>query len=603
MGEGDAARAEYAIAQGVRAGMSEVALRRDVRGSEPVSLGWSDRRIGLDALDSIVFRARRGLRPFLALILESEADWTLRSVESTIKALPEHTSPALVALTEERQLGHLLAELLKLPGGAAVAAATEEVSRRLHEAEPYSIREDSAQRSVMNALDDALGVTTDEQAVMLAGFAKELHQSTATLLSRAIARFGGNGLTVLLIGEDEKDFQNPAVATLQMAFEGASHILQSDPESVDEDQSGMGVHPKKWTTHAGWATAGLTLAALIGVLADGSERSTAVPPTLSEDIIFCSARSGVHQYYRWGQSMGVERLSTDTAAFVVRNDEPVCAGGRLILSARADSFHLPVSTNGRTEWRTYPNVRSRGQVEGTRIELVETTARTIPVANTHLVVLAQRDGDWTLFDPRQGDTLSLPVPIGGQLVDLSRTSGLVRLRNAAGVQFLSVFDRDTGGVEFSTPGLIDDSDGHWLSDGRILISRGAVGADEDGSLELMVIHPEDGREEVLTRNDWNDYETRLSPDRTHVCWQSEEYGHYESDIRVMRIDDRVVLPQRHEPGRQSGCYFSSDGSFIVYLSVESGDSELVGRSVRGGGPFRITNFPGIEVIMGTVPMR
>ena len=606
--EGNAQRAERALAQGVLAGISEVALRRDVRGVESMSLGWSDRRVGLDALESVVFRARRGLSAMCSLVIESEPGWALRSIETALQALPERTSPVLITLTEERQLGHLLAELLRLRGGAGVGTATEEVSRELLRTKPYPLNDESAQLSVTNALADALDVTTDEQAVMLVGAARELHQSTAGLLSRAISRFGGQGLTVLLVGEDESDFRRPPVATLQTAFEGSSHILQIDPEPLAGDHHVSEVAsspPTEWKTHAGWAVTSLTLAALAAlttVMTIGSEQPATASPSLSQDIVFCSVRSGIPQYYRWGQSLGVERISADTAFHVLRGDERLCAG-RLILSARADSFHLPVLSDGRTEWRTYPNTRTRGNLAGTPIVLDETTAITIPTERSPLIVLTRGDEEWSLFDTHEGETLSVRVPSGGTLVALFGASALIRSPSHAGVIAYSVINRTTGEVTAASPGLIPEENMVWGSDEQVVLARGATGADEDGSLELVLVNTEDGTEEFLTRNDWNDYEVGVSPDRTHVCWQSEEYGHYQSDIRVMRIDDRQILPQEEERGRQAACDFSSDGSFIVYGSYASGDRELVGRSIGGGPPVRITNFLGYEAFVGSVPIR
>ena len=605
VGEGDAVRAEHAIAQAVLAGISEVALRRNVRGVESTSLGWSDRRVGVEALESVVFRARRELRPICALVIESEPGWTLRSIESTLRALPERTSPALISFGEERQLGDLLDGLLQLPGGAGVGTATEDIRQRLIEPEPYAMSDERAQLSVMNALAEALEATTDEQAVMLVGSANELHQSTATLLSRAISRFGGHGLTVVLVGEDEMDFQRPAVATLQTAFEGSSHILQSDRETLAEDHhlTGVASAPSaRWTTHTGWAIASLALAALTAVMTTRSGQPVTTAPPLSEDVIFCSGRGGAPQYYRWGQTLGVERISPDTAFHVLLGDERRCSG-RLILSARADSFHLPVLSGGRTEWRTYPNSRTRGNLRGVPIVLDETTAVTVATEGDPFIVLARGDEQWTLFDTHEGRTLSIPVPAGGRISELSGPSALVLSLSDAGKDAYSVIDRTTGEVTAASPGLIHEAHPGWISDSQILLARGAMGADEDGSLELVLVNTRDGTEDLLTRNDWNDYEVTISPDRTHACWQSEEYGHYQSDIRVMRIADWRILPQEEEPGRQSGCHFSSDGSFVVYSTYVSGDRELVARPIGGGPRVPITLFPGDEHFVGSVPIR
>ena len=603
--EGDTARVESALAQGVRAGISEVALRRDVRGSDTAGLGWADRRVGVDALQSIVFRARRGLRSACTLVMESEPGWTLRSIESALADLPDRTAPSLISLPEQRQLGHLLAALLKLRGGAGVDSATDKLSRRLLDDLPFDLDSEGPQLSVMNALADALDEATHEQAIVVVVSATELHQSTATLLARAIARYGGDGVTLLLVGEEEKVFRRPPVTTLQAAFESVDHIIQIDPDVAgvhDKDAALMpGGGHAPWSTHAIWAAASLALVAITGLLS--TRLSGPAPlPTLSEDIVFCSARGGAPQYYRWGQTFGVERISADTAVFIRLGEDQVC-GGRLVNTADGDSVLLSVISDGRIEWRRYPNVRTRGNLVGTPLPLNDPTGQTISHGGRTLIVLSAEEGEWTLFDPLRATTLTASIPAGDRLRAVGESGWLVEGPNDRGIMGTKVIDPQTGAIIFETNSLIDEMQGSWFDGDQILLARGPQGDEEDGSLELIVVDPATGSEEILTRNDWNDYELTVSPDGMHVCWQSEEQGHFASDVRVMRTRGRMILPQEDEPGRQNGCHFSGDGSFVIYYSDTFGDREVVARSLADGVPVRISRLPGAEQFVGTLPIR
>ena len=78
---------------------------------------------------------------------------------------------------------------------------------------------------------------------------------------------------------------------------------------------------------------------------------------------------------------------------------------------------------------------------------------------------------------------------------------------------------------------------------------------------------------------------------------------FASDVRVMRARGRMILPQEEEPGRQNGCHFSGDGSFVIYHSDAFGDRELVARSLADGVPVRVSRIPGGEQFVGTLPIR
>ena len=94
--------------------------------------------------------------------------------------------------------------------------------------------------------------------------------------------------------------------------------------------------------------------------------------------------------------------------------------------------------------------------------------------------------------------------------------------------------------------------------------------DEDGLMELFLLDLKTGAEERLTRNGWNDYVPRWSPDGRKICWQSEEYGHYEMNIRVMDLETREQRVLVSDPGRNSGCNWTPDGRAVVYRAYGDG---------------------------------
>ena len=98
--------------------------------------------------------------------------------------------------------------------------------------------------------------------------------------------------------------------------------------------------------------------------------------------------------------------------------------------------------------------------------------------------------------------------------------------------------------------------------------------DEDGLMELFLLDLETGSEERLTRNLWNDYVPHWSPDGRMICWQSEEYGHYEMNIRVMDVEAREERVLVSDPGRDSGCGWTPDGRAVVYRAYGDGDPDV-----------------------------
>ena len=595
-----------ALAQAELAGISALAIRKLLDGDQIQSAAWANTRVGLSAVEAIVFRARRGLPSSFVRLLESESGWGLESLRAVKDALPSFTRPAVLTLADSRPLAHLLTDLIDLPGGAGIRPATRQTLLRLDTDAEVMWQTGEGQSEVILALADSLEAVLDEQALIIVGTANDLPQQLSTVLSRAIAQMGGDGLTVVIVGTEERDFLTPPVATLRGACPHEAHILQDFP-THERNISEGGHRPPSATPTRGrperllrprtWAEMALsvTLIALITVqFLDRQPTAT----KLGQDIVFCSDRGGPPQYYRWGLDLGVERISADTAISQV-----VTCKGHVVLAANGDSLYLPVLSGGQEQWRSYPNSRVRSNLTGDILPFpVQPQSTAMLGSETYVVIDAQVD-EMTLLDALTKDTIRVVLPPGQALADVLDSEVLVRSQDTNGILTISMISQDSRSSVFSTGSTVDETDGWFLMDGSFILSRGKTREEEDGSLDLVIIDPRTGSEEWLTQNDWNDYEISLSRDRKYGCWQSERFGHYESDIMLVDLSTRETLPLADERGRQNGCRFSDDGSFVAYQSMASGDLELMARSIDGGPPVRITTFPGRETLMGFLPIR
>jgi Tol biopolymer transport system component len=86
-------------------------------------------------------------------------------------------------------------------------------------------------------------------------------------------------------------------------------------------------------------------------------------------------------------------------------------------------------------------------------------------------------------------------------------------------------------------------------------------------MEIVMLDRSTGREELLVSNRWNDYNPSWSPSGSAFCWQSEEFGHYESRVLVMEVTTRRVrVLTGGVPGRNSDCRWTPDGRGVVVRS-------------------------------------
>ena len=474
---------------------------------------------------------------------------------------------------------------------------TQAAALALTEEESLKGGDGPTQAMIARAVADGLDAVSEERAVILMADVRGLGHEAATILLEAIVRAVGDGLTVLLFGEDKEDFLNPPVRALEAACATRVHILQIDGNRLYQAaiQDPTDIEPPRatfWTTYGAWSGVTGALIALTYLLATGRE-SPSPTREIGADVVFCAQRGDIPHYFRWGQDWGVERLSGD----------PADCEGDLILTDNGDSLYLPIRSGEEVQWVSYPNRRTRSNLPGSRLPFQEATNRVVRGKSATYIVLSVRERSWALYNTSSQDTVIFSLPEGGYLADLSERYVLALFENDQGALKHQLLDRETQQVLFMTLGDIDETPGYLTSRDQIVFARGLQEDDEDGSLELVMVDPESGSETLLTNNDWNDYGLHISKTRGHICWQAEEFGHYEQDILAMDLETQIEVPAARGSGRQERCRFSLDGSFLTYISGESGDEELMLRFLDGGFEHRVTAFSGTEYVVGTVPIR
>lgn len=128
----------------------------------------------------------------------------------------------------------------------------------------------------------------------------------------------------------------------------------------------------------------------------------------------------------------------------------------------------------------------------------------------------------------------------------------------------------------------------------VIFVRGRGVGEEDGNMDLFLLDVAAGVEERLTDNRWNDLLPAWSPDGRYLCWQSEEDGHYEMNIRVMALEDRRQRVLVDWPGRQANCFWSPDGGAVAFEDRSDGDWDAFLMPLDGGDPTNLTRFAGAD---------
>lgn len=376
---GDEVTVRRTLRLGVRAGLKEDALTAAIYGPHAPRPSWAAATVGASGLETLVYRARGGLPSMVALVLETTDGWARRALTNRVAELPVEGRPALVVLErgdgEGDELATLLADLLELPGGAAVREGTVGAVHRLRTAEGLAGVEEG-RADVEAALADALDAVLHEQALVLMVRVADLRFHTAGFLARAMALQGGEGLTVAVVGESEQGLSALPVQALVQAGRELRHVREiggpdaprggtrpspppgtssSDGGSTAEEGTAASARSRR---HVAILAAAALVLFMVGarVVLSGEDG-----PLTSYDVLFCSARSGIPQYYRWSaRTSVVERFSLDTAAYLVQDGATRCRGETVVGSG--DSVRLAGRSGERFGWRSHPDVRSRGDL-------------------------------------------------------------------------------------------------------------------------------------------------------------------------------------------------------------------------------------------------
>jgi DNA-binding SARP family transcriptional activator len=178
-----------------------------------------------------------------------------------------------------------------------------------------------------------------------------------------------------------------------------------------------------------------------------------------------------------------------------------------------------------------------------------------------------------------------------------------------GVRSLWALDADDPGAG---PRRLTD---HALQDTRptphprgILFVRGFGEGAHDGDMGLVLLEwdpatPTPPRETALVDEPWNDLDPAWSPRGTHLCWQSEEFGHYESQVKVMELSTRERWSVTSGmPGRHANCSFTAAGRHVVFMGMaESGVSQVFVVAREGGAPENLSRMEAAAAPLLLVP--
>lgn len=637
--------AQRVIRLGVRGGLMRDSLHAAIYGTPSDRSSWAAATIGSPGLETLVFRARPGLESLMALVVEDEDGWAPKVVTELLALLPEEGRPALVHLPDqtgapEDEIAALMRLLASLPGGAAVRQSTLELIENLA-SNPGSFEDHRTRSAAESALADALDAALDEQALVLTLRAAGTRLQPASILARALALQGGEGATLVVYGATERELSALPVQTLLNACRELRHVRQgrtvplgpplvaatpqpvSPPEALE---AGVEVvAPPRGPTpgplpaspapgeiraryrseiHQRVKHLGYLAAAAFAVGAAGLAFATGGPsvspprPVTDYDILFCSNRTGVFQYFRWSAATRiVERVTADTALANLSAGEPTCIPTGF--GARdGDSLYLAVavgggpSEGGTVELRKYPNVPTRADLSGRVV--ISDSARFASIGDSMVATFDTEGLVGMLHHLGTGERT--PWPAGWNLIHAAH--GPVLAGGLSGGSLVRL-DIRTGAVEMH-PELEEWGAWRGSSGDSVITSRGRRGEEEDGSLEVVLHHLGTGQEERLTDNDWNDYDVQWSPDGRHICWQSEELGHYRSEIMVMDLRTRRSWNLSSSEGRDWGCHFTPDGRAVVYLSLRTGNVEVWLQPVEGGEAVDVTLHPSVDAFAGFV---
>jgi hypothetical protein len=638
--DGNEVEAQRVVRLGIRGGLLEDALHPAIYGTATDRSSWAAAALGTGGLETVVFRARPGIESLAVLVVDEDDGWTPSTLADLLSALPAEGRPCLVPIREhteapETEISTLLGLLTSLPGGAAVRQGTLDLVAHLASS-PGAFDDPQGRASAEVAVADALDAALAEQALIFTLPAPRIRLQPTEILARALALHGGEGATLVVHGSSERELASLPVQTLTQACRHLRHVRQGStlplappplaatlqptssydaievgtdtaPPSEDAAPSPPATPPavevraryrsevRQRLTHLGYLA---TAAFAVG--AAGLLFATAAPPEPlpDYDIVFCSTRTNAWQYFRWnGETRVVERISNDTASF----GRSACGAGA---SADGATFWMATVRSGdgsgadRAQLMRYPNVDSRrdlvGQVEVSGLSNIRPYR-----ADRDRFALMTTDtlGVATLLDPETGRRT--PMPPSPIMIDGVVGPWLVgtMLEKPWGV---ARFNPTTQTLQRLTMSPIDELVPILRGD-TVLFARGRQGDEEDGSLELMLLNIRTGEEEQLTENGWNDFEMDWSPLGHHICWSSEELGHYQADVWVMDLRTRRRWNLSDAPGREGACRFTPDGLAVLYAEFGAAGRDLLLKPVMGGDAIAVARYAGEDRFAGFLP--
>lgn len=570
-------------------------------------------RTGRDALSALVYRSRPQLPGILVRCLDGPGNEVDGILSSLVGELPEAHRPYLIQLASsdmdrDSPLGAaatLLRALVNAPGGAGVHGQT----RRLATPEAHAVAPAEFPGALATALADALDAVMDEASVIVVLPAAALTGESARVLRESLGRTGGtDGLTFILVGRDAGELSSLAIQELCPALPTTLSISLATSEAP---APGSAPPPQMRPPGSGpraWRRVGA--AALVLVLVSvGAALNWRVDPLASLDggeVVICSDRSGVLQLYRLSpRTSTVERVSPfevvgcpqpsgggwNESGYLVApvwdGDEAVVVKLDLRGNPRGDAPELARIALPR--WADGPDVIFYPFGPGHSLVMAAVQE------NDSLRAAILDHGTWSWKEvvlPLQGVSRSWAGPAAPEVFATVRRGGpdqLVRV------------NLESGSVQTLTPDDQNVSRALVWGDSHIVYQVGAVGEEEDGSLELWDLDVGSGARSRLTENEWNDHEIVVNADGTGVCWKSEEHGHWSADIMFMESPRHRVRALNRSDLREGQCAWTPDGRAILYASwseMPNRRNALLIKSVTGGAAREVVPPVSINTLVG-----
>jgi len=432
--------------------------------------------------------------------------------------------------------------------------------------------------------------------------AMPLEQRITARYASALVRTGREAEALPLIPlEEEQDSRVAWNSILRSAEEAQTASVHEQAETSSEDDvpaavvrgRGHGVD-RGWRSAAvigalllaGSATVGTM--AIFGDTAVGASQAT---------LLFCSDRAadaeGASQLYRM-DSDGVDKHRVHRRAFC--GARPLSDTTLVALSDRDDGQRLRVlardPANPIAEWDLVPTPEIDSMLG---VEAYDLRFDSIGDPVVVFAALAGVDNTRDIFRWK---------PMQRELTRLTEHSASDRLA-AWGPDGTIVFQSDRSGsadiwvwsAEKGAQPLVAspafERDPQLRGDTLVFLRGRGVGED-DGNIEIYLRDVSTGDETRLTDNDWNDYNFRWSPDGHYLCWQSEEWGHFEMDVVVQDLRTGERRTVAGQPGRQSECRWDPGSRGVYYSAWEADGPDIYYVPLTGEAPVNLSRYPGVD---------